>query len=201
MTAIAHEEDLLELFDDPPRAALRAAARRNKLLGDRVEVRPTPSHPRPECAALLRSGDVSACEPWPAIQTLDEGDALVIVVPASPEGRAKFARYLLELAKAPSCNVAPISSEPAGLHSLWCIAAARLALPGSIRVEARHDLIGMHLAQVGLGFGADTLSGPVAESRHLPLAGTTRPTESSREGLFTLVRQAGLNPVDPPPAP
>ena len=63
-------------------------------------------------------------------------------------------------------------------------------------MEARHDQLGPHLAQVALGFGADTLSGPVSESRSLPLAGTTRPTESSHEGLCTLVRQAGLEPVD-----
>ena len=122
---------------------------------------------------------------------------MVVVVPASAAGRRRFAEYVLSLGTAPPCSIAPVSGEPAGLHSLWCVAAARLALPAQVRVEARHDFLGTHLAQLALGFGADVLSGPIADSRHLPLAGTTRPTERSREGLFTLVEQVGLHPEAP----
>ena len=80
---------------------------------------------------------------------------------------------------------------------MWCIAAARLALPTAVRIEARHDRIGIRLAQIALGFGADTLSGPILPDRSLPLAGVTRPDEATAAGLATLVREAALEPARP----
>ena len=83
----------------------------------------------------------------------------------------------------PACSIAPYSRLPAGTHRLWLVAVARLALPATIRVEARHDLVGIRLAQVALGFGADVLSGPIESDRHLPVAGVTRPNEATLAGL------------------
>jgi hypothetical protein len=129
------------------------------------------------------------------------------MVPVEPTDEASAQRYvawLLALAERERrdpvagnphlgpCAVAPFSVHAAGTHRLWAISAARLALPASIRVEARHDLIGIRLAQVALGFGADTLSGPVTADRHLPVAGVTRPDETSITGLRNLIEQAGL---------
>jgi 2-iminoacetate synthase ThiH len=88
-----------------------------------------------------------------------------------------------------------VCASPGGLHRLWLLAAARLALPAGVRVEVRHDLCGIRLAQVALGFGADTLAGPIDPVRHLPLAGVPRPSEATADGLCELVRQAGLTPV------
>jgi 2-iminoacetate synthase ThiH len=89
-------------------------------------------------------------------------------------------------------SVAPHCPRPGGLLRLHLIAAARLALPLGVRVEVRHDLIGVRLAQVALGFGADTLAGPQDSGRHLPLAAIPRPSETSQAALCELVRQAGL---------
>ena len=69
-----------------------------------------------------------------------------------------------------------------------------LSLPENIRVEARHDLVGIRLAQVALGFGADTLAGPIAPPRVLPLAGVSRPDENTVAALSLLVTEAGLTP-------
>ena len=63
-------------------------------------------------------------------------------------------------------------------------------------MQARHDLIGIRVAQVALGFGADTLAGPVQPDRSLPLAGVTRPNENTHAGLRALVEQAGLTPSE-----
>jgi 2-iminoacetate synthase ThiH len=90
------------------------------------------------------------------------------------------------------CSLAPFSTDAAGTHRLWAIAVARLVLPAAIRVEARHDLIGIRLAQVALGFGADTIAGPIAPERHLPVAGVPRPDETTITGLHKLIEQAGL---------
>ena len=66
------------------------------------------------------------------------------------------------------------------------------------RLQLRHDLVGIRLAQIALGFGVDTFAGPLQSDRKLPLAGVTRPDEATREGIATLVRAAGLRPVFDP---
>lgn len=132
---------------------------------------------------------------WPDPASLRPGDRLVVQVDRA-RADAYFA-YLLRLAAAAPAglSVAPFCARPGGLFRLHLLCAARVALPAGVRVEARHDLLGIRLAQVALGFGADTLAGPLAPPRHLPLAGVTRPDEATPAGLATLVEQAGLEPV------
>ena len=129
---------------------------------------------------------------------------MIALEPGDEAAARRYAEYLLELEaqleRAPlehnpylgPCSIAPISRGAGGNHRLWAIATARLTLPPQIRVEARHDLIGIRIAQVALGFGADTLSGPVGAERRLPVAGVTRPTEATITGLRSLIEQAGL---------
>lgn len=132
---------------------------------------------------------------WPEPTALRAGDRVVLQVDRA-RADAYFA-YLVRLAAAAPAGVAiaPFCTRAGGLFRLHLLCAARIALPAGIRVEARHDLLGIRLAQVALGFGADTLAGPLASSRHLPLAGVTRPDEATPEGLATLVAQAELEPV------
>ena len=59
-------------------------------------------------------------------------------------------------------------------------------------MAARHDLVGIRLAQLAVGFGADTLAGPIEPDRVLPLAGVTRPDENTLAGLTALVESLGL---------
>lgn len=141
------------------------------------------------------TGEPAGDPGWPDPSTLRPGDRLVLQV---DRGRADaYFAYLVRLAAAAAAglSVAPYCARAGGLFRLHLLCAARIALPGSVRVEARHDLLGIRLAQVALGFGADTLAGPLAPPRHLPLAGVTRPDEATPAGLATLVEQAGLEPV------
>ena len=114
-----------------------------------------------------------------------------------------YCAYLERLSDAalPEAIFAPWCRESRGIHRLWCVAAARVALPDQIRVAARHDLLGIRVAQVALGFGADALAGPIEPDRTLPLAGVTRPTENTRAGLRALIEQAGLRPTTRAAAP
>lgn len=132
---------------------------------------------------------------WPAPESLRPGDRAVVQV--DPERAAAYFAWLLRLAAAAPAgvSVAPFCARPGGLFRLHLLAAARIALPGGVRVEARHDLLGVRLAQIALGFGADTLAGPLAPARRLPLAGVTRPDETNAAALATLVEQAGYEPV------
>ncbi|MCY1058282.1 hypothetical protein [Nannocystis sp. SCPEA4] len=142
------------------------------------------------------ANDDEAGDPgWPEPQALRPGDRVVLQVDRARLD-AYFA-YLVRLAEAApeGLSLAPYCARAGGLLRLHLIAAARVALPGRVRVEARHDLLGIRLAQVALGFGADTLAGPLAAARKLPLAGVPRPDEATPAGLAALIERAGLEPV------
>ncbi len=188
--------DPLALYEHPAVLGRHAAAARRLAFGERVWVRPAPAHEAPHAAVLLRGDAVLALAAWPEPAALEPGDRVVVDVPPTPVDRARLVAWLRALAAAAPAGlaVAPAATTPGGLHRLWCIAAARLLLPPAVRVEARHDLIGIRLAQIAVGLGADTLAGPIAPDRALPLAGVTRPDEATRAGLCTLVRQVGLEP-------
>jgi hypothetical protein len=188
--------DPLASFEHPAVLGRHGADARRRAFGTDVWIRPAPAHAPPAVACVLRGEDCIELAAWPEPAALVPGDRLVVQVPATAADRARYVAWLHAVADAPAgLSVAPTSPEPGGMQRLWCIAAARLLLPASVRVEARHDLIGIRLAQLAVGFGADTLSGPIAPDRALPLAGVTRPDEATRAGLATLGRQVGLRPL------
>ncbi|MCA9654335.1 MAG: hypothetical protein KC501_30715 [Myxococcales bacterium] len=197
--------DPLSLYDRPARLGEHGSRARREAFGEEVWVRPAPAHPLPAVATCLRprpaaspddEPEVIELGAWPEPAALRAGDRLVVQVPSAVDDRRRFVAWLRAVAAAPvpELSVAPCCASAGGMHRLWCIAAARVLLPGSVRVEARHDLIGIRLAQLAVGFGADTLGGPIEPDRSLPLAGVTRPNEGTAAGLSTLVRQVGLHP-------
>ncbi len=197
-------EALLALVDEPLIAAARGRARRDALLGRQVRIVARPSMATPEVAAIVRAGVVRQLEQWPVARGgLQPGDHLVIQVGTTPAERERYVRWLHELARhePPRLGLAACSRTAAGLHPLWCLAVARLCLPAQVSIEARHDLLGIRLAQIALGFGADVLAGPIDPDRSLPLCGVTRPDENTASGLCTLIRHAGLHPVLDPTTP
>jgi len=178
-------QELLSLHLNPASAGRRASARRAEMFGENIWIR--------GCEAA--TGEPAA---WP-MSAPSEGDVLLHVDPTA-EGRRAYVSWLLEVGSTLPAGVAvsAYSTEAAGLHRLWCLAAARLALPAGVRVEVRHDLVSIRLAQIALGFGVDTFAGPLDSDRKLPLAGVTRPDEATREGIATLIRAAGLRPTFEP---
>lgn len=196
---------LLALRHNPPRMGLWAMEMRGRMFEARTLLRPTPTLDATPGPAVLRRDEFVSLQAWPEPDAWQPGDRVMLPVEPTDETSAQhYVAWLLALAEREAsrpvasslhlgpCAVAPFSIHAAGTHRLWAISAARLALPASIRVEARHDLIGIRLAQVALGFGADTLSGPIGIDRHLPVAGVTRPDETSITGLRNLIEQAGL---------
>jgi len=185
--------DLLTLRHDLPRAGALAAERRNQLFGPVARLHPCECGGADEIGTTIRGARVRTTDQWPDPATLHHGDRILVRLEPTQAGATKWITYLGKLSASPcEVAVAPFTAEPAGTFRLWAIAAARLALPGTIGVEARHDLIGIRLAQVALAFGADTLAGPVERNRALPLAGITRPNEHTYAGLTALITQAGL---------
>ena len=205
---IADPSELVRLFTDPAGAAARACDARARGSDRRIHVRPAPGHPMPAVAGVIRGDtfvDLSPALPvplnlssetahWPDPLTLESGDRLILRV--EHDQLAAYCAWLVRAATvAIDWTLTPFCPQPGGLFRLHLIAAARLALPARVRVEVRHDLHGVRLAQVALGFGADTLAGPIDAGRHLPLAGVPRPSETSAAALCELVRQAGLEPT------
>ncbi len=199
----------LALRDNPPRAGQWAEAVRDAYFGKRALLRPTPGDSLLEGPAmLLRRHRTIRLDVWPAPAAWQPGDRVAVIVEPGDELTCRrYVEWLLQLAEHVAsnpiaenpwlgpCSLAPWSRQPGGTARLWAIAVARLILPASVRVEARHDLIGIRLAQVALGFGADTLAGPIEADRKLPVAGVTRPTEPTITGLRNLIEQAGLEPA------
>ncbi len=190
-------EDLGELgalrFDPPALGALASAASEAHF-GVQTELRVATEPPFPALA------------PWPDPSILVPGQCMALPIDTDEAGASAWLGWLERAAEeGPSMRIAPFTTEAAGTFRLWAIGAARLRLRPDQRVEARHDLIGIRLAQIALRFGADTLAGPVEEDRHLPLAGVTRPNETTRAGLEALVELAGRRPqwieLTPPPLP
>lgn len=190
---------LRSLLDDPPLAGQRAGARR----GADAQVLVCEALPVPAgtVAAIERDGRLLTLARWPEADALSPGD--VVSVHVDVDDADRYCAYLERLSDAalPEAIFAPWCRESRGIHRLWCVAAARVALPDQIRVAARHDLLGIRVAQVALGFGADALAGPIEPDRTLPLAGVTRPTENTRAGLRALIEQAGLRPTTRAAAP
>jgi len=176
---------LLSLHLNPASAGRTASARRAAAFGDDI---------------WIRACDAVAPEPRPWPSAAAPGDDVILHVEPTTEGREAYVQWLLQHgASLPAgVHVTAYSTEAAGLHRLWCLAAARIALPPTVRVEVRHDLVGIRLAQIALGFGVDTFAGPLQSDRKLPLAGVTRPDEATREGIATLIRAAGLRPTFEP---
>ena len=86
------------------------------------------------------------------------------------------------------------------------VARARITGPVAARVRVDWATIGIELAQVALGFGANELAGPVLSRRGLPIAeDSTRKVKGSgmvssqllkKKELFALVRTAGRVPLE-----
>ena len=192
--------DLMALRDEPPRAGRLATEARASRTGDEVWIFEQAVSKTPErFAAEVRHGErIEQLEQWPDPDSLAPEVHLTLRV--GPDEAESYAEYLCQVGAATTApaTVAPWCVEAAGTHRLWSIAAARIALGGETRVEARHDLIGLRMAQLALAFGADALTGPIEADRLLPLAGVSRPTENTRAGLAALVEQAGLTPRNTP---
>jgi len=188
------QQRLATAHTEPGLLGPAATARRAERHGDHITLRAAPSHPVPESALVLRGDAVIPQDTWPTGSQAQPGDRWVISVPATLAARERFIAWLGDLELPAGCSVAPCSTSDSGLHRLWCIGAARIVLSTDVRIEARHDLLGIRLAQLALAMGADTLSGPFEVDRSLPLAGVPRPNESTHAGLAALVRNAGLTP-------
>lgn len=191
---------LPHLHTEPAALGPMATARRKERCGTTITIRSAATLNAPAEAVIVRGTETVPAVHWPTAATLQPGDRLIVSVAATDDARQRYVTWLSNLDFPAGCTIAPHSTDDSGLHQLWTVAATRILADVSVGVEARHDLLGIRLAQLALAMGADTLSGPVQVDRSLPLAGVPRPTETTRDGLQALVRHAGLDPAWQPTA-
>ena len=85
---------------------------------------------------------------------------------------------------------------PTALDELREIAVGRLMLDNVAHVKAYWIMLGIPIAQLALGWGADDVDGTVVEERIYHDAGATTPQAVAREELVQWIRDAGREPVE-----
>ena len=146
-------------------------------------------------ATVLMGADVVALQAAAAA-----GARVVARVPfRSGEGESERVSRLRALAAAglPLWGVVPTpEGEPYGLDTVRFTALCRLELPGVPHVVADLERFGPRLAQMCMGFGADELHASIVGERALRLGDNANNPVLTRTEAVTLIRGAGLIPVE-----
>ena len=121
-------------------------------------------------ASARRGGDLARVRQLaPALETAD----LLLVGALADSLRAEevgdVVRVFANVEADRATDVVAIEGAP-GLPLLRRVAIARIVSPRGARVRVDWAEIGLDLAQVALGFGANELVGPLANRRGLPIA-------------------------------
>ncbi|KAF0235905.1 MAG: radical SAM protein [bacterium] len=85
---------------------------------------------------------------------------------------------------------------PSGVDSLKTVAVSRLMLDNFDHIKAYWVMLGKHLAQVALHYGANDMDGTVMEERITYAAGQVSEREASRNEIVHLIQEAGFQAVE-----
>jgi aminodeoxyfutalosine synthase len=83
-----------------------------------------------------------------------------------------------------------------GLDDLKTLAIARIFLDNFDHIKAYWVMLGEKIAQVSVAFGVNDLDGTVVEERIGHDAGAISPQSLSKDGIISLIRKAGKDPVE-----
>lgn len=95
----------------------------------------------------------------------------------------------------PENNVVPVSSPPTGFDTLRTIAVSRIYLDNFDHITAYWVGMGLKLAQVALGFGADDLHGTIEEEHIFRMAGGQSPMSQTEAAMRQAIWEADRVPV------
>jgi aminodeoxyfutalosine synthase len=87
-------------------------------------------------------------------------------------------------------------TKPSGLMDLKVMAIARLMLDNFPHIKAYWQMLGVKIAQVALGYGADDLDGTVVHETIYHAAGSDSPQELSVADIRRLIEEAGRDPIE-----
>ena len=86
--------------------------------------------------------------------------------------------------------------EPTAFDDLKTLAISRLLLDNIDHIKAYWVSMGLDVAQLALGFGADDLDGTIVHETIYHSAGSDVPMGLKRDELIRLIREAGRTPVE-----
>lgn len=86
--------------------------------------------------------------------------------------------------------------EPTAFDDLKTLAVSRLLLDNVPHIKAYWVSMGLDVAQLALGFGADDIDGTIVHETIYHSAGSDVPMGLSRDALVRLIREAGRVPVE-----
>ena len=92
-------------------------------------------------------------------------------------------------------NDIPVRHPPTGFDTLRTIAVSRVYLDNFDHITAYWVAMGLKLAQVALGYGADDLHGTIVEEHIFHMAGATSPQLQTEAEMVKAIREAGRTPV------
>lgn len=120
-----------------------------------------------------RAGDLAAVRA--AEERLREADLLVLGALADRIRRDEVGDEVRVFLAGDSpadaaADVVTVASRAEGLAFLRTVAIARITGPRAARVRIDWTAVGLELAQIALGFGANEMTGALASKRGLPLA-------------------------------
>ncbi|HVV73947.1 MAG TPA: aminofutalosine synthase MqnE [Verrucomicrobiae bacterium] len=95
----------------------------------------------------------------------------------------------------PENNEIPVQHAPTGFDILRTIAISRIYLDNFDHITAYWVAMGLKLAQVALGYGADDLHGTILEEHIFHMAGATSPQLQTEAEMVKAIREAGRTPV------
>lgn len=95
----------------------------------------------------------------------------------------------------PDNNRIPVDHPPSGADMLRTVAVARLYLDNFDHITAYWVGMGLKLAQVALGYGADDIHGTILEEHIFHMAGAKTPQGTAKGELIRAIREAGRQPV------
>jgi len=102
---------------------------------------------------------------------------------------------LVPLPYQPENNGIPVGHPPTGFDTLRTIAVSRIYLDNFDHITAYWVGMGLKLAQVALGFGADDLHGTIVEEHVFHMAGAGSPQLQTEAAMIQAIREAGRTPV------
>lgn len=105
-----------------------------------------------------------------------------------------FSGFVL-LSYHPENNGIPVNTPPTGYDTLRTIAVSRIMLDNFDHITAYWVGLGMKLAQVALGFGADDLHGTIVEEKIFHMAGAKTPELETEAHMIRAIREARREPV------
>ena len=95
----------------------------------------------------------------------------------------------------PRNNRLPIQYPPTGWDTVRTIAISRLFLDNLPHITAYWIGLGLKLAQVAIGYGADDLHGTIEEEYVFHMAGADSPPRVTEQEMIRMIRKTGREPV------